>query len=380
MNYQSGRLGVNMKILITGAKGFLGKNLVAELKATTDHELYEYDIDTPIEKLEEWTKKCEFVFHFAGVNRPQSDEKFMQGNFGFTSTLLDLLKKNENKSPIVFSSSIQASFDNPYGQSKKAGEDLIFSYGKENSVPVYVYRFANLFGKWSRPNYNSVVATFCHKVARNEEISVNNPNANIELCYINDVLDELKLTLKGQGHLEEPFNYVPVTHKTTVGEIAELVKSFKLSRENLSVPNQKSPLSKKLYATYLSYLPEDEFAYDLKMNIDNRGYFTEFLKTPERGQVSINYAKPGITKGQHWHHSKNEKFLVVAGEGMIRFRKYGENKVIEYPVSGEKLEVVDIPTGYTHSIVNTGDTDMITVMWANETYDPENPDTYYEEV
>ena len=369
-----------MKILITGAKGFLGKNLVAELKATTDHELYEYDIDTPIEKLEEWTKKCEFVFHFAGVNRPQSDEKFMQGNFGFTSTLLDLLKKNENKSPIVFSSSIQASFDNPYGQSKKAGEDLIFSYGKENSVPVYVYRFANLFGKWSRPNYNSVVATFCHKVARNEEISVNNPNANIELCYINDVLDELKLTLKGQGHLEEPFNYVPVTHKTTVGEIAELVKSFKLSRENLSVPNQKSPLSKKLYATYLSYLPEDEFAYDLKMNIDNRGYFTEFLKTPERGQVSINYAKPGITKGQHWHHSKNEKFLVVAGEGMIRFRKYGENKVIEYPVSGEKLEVVDIPTGYTHSIVNTGDTDMITVMWANETYDPENPDTYYEEV
>ncbi|MGF3112266.1 capsular polysaccharide biosynthesis protein CapF [Facklamia sp. P9177] len=369
-----------MKILVTGAKGFLGKNLVAELNTTTAHELFEYDLDTPSENLEQWTKECDFVFHLAGVNRPENEAEFMEGNFGFTSTLLEQLKKNNNKSPIVLASSTQASLDNPYGKSKKAGEDLIFNYGKENKVPVYVYRFTNLFGKWSRPNYNSVVATFCHKIARDEEISVNNPNAKLELCYIDDVIQELKSALNGNPHFKESFAHVPVTHQTTVGEIASLIQAFKNSRKDLSIPDQRDPLSKKLYATYLSYLPEDDFSYDLKMNIDDRGYFTEFIKSPERGQVSINYAKPGITKGQHWHHSKNEKFLVVSGQGMIRFRKYGEDEIIEYPVSGEKLEVVDIPTGYTHSIVNTGNSDMITVMWANEVYDPENPDTYYEEV
>jgi len=369
-----------MKILVTGSKGFVGRNLVADLKVNQIGEIFEFDRETSLENLEKWAKEVDFVYHLAGVNRPENEEEFMTGNFGLTSDLLGLLKKYNNKAPIVISSSIQATLDNPYGKSKKAGEDLMFQYSKETGTKVYVYRFANLFGKWSRPNYNTVVATFCHRVSRNEEIQVNNPEAPIELTYIDDVITELKLALKDEAHFDGEFNVVPVTYTTTVGHIADLIKRFKSSRENLYVPNQEDGLSKKLYATYLSFLPENEFSYKLDMKSDDRGSFTEFLKSPERGQVSINVAHPGITKGQHWHHSKNEKFLVVQGTGMIRFRKYGEDKVIEYPVTGGVLEVVDIPTGYTHSIVNTGDVDMVTVMWANEVFEPENPDTYYEEV
>ena len=369
-----------MKILVTGAKGFVGRNLVADLKVNKIGEVFEYDRDSSQEDLERWTAEVDFIYHLAGVNRPENEEEFMEGNFGFTSELLELLKKHNNKAPIMISSSIQAALDNPYGNSKKAGEDLMFQYAEETGAKVYVYRFANLFGKWSRPNYNTVVATFCHRVARNEEIQVNNSEALIELTYIDDVISELKLALEDKAHKDGQFNYVPLAYPTTVGHVADLIKSFKVSREDLYVPNQEDGLSKKLYATYLSFLPEDHFSYELDMKSDDRGSFTEFLKSPERGQVSINVAHPGITKGQHWHHSKNEKFLVVQGSGMIRFRKYGEEEVIEYPVSGKKLEVVDIPTGYTHSIVNTGEEDMVTVMWANEVFEPKNPDTYYEEV
>ena len=369
-----------MKVLVTGAKGFVGRNLVADLSRQEDIELFEFDLDTPKDKLVQWTKEADFVFHLAGVNRPEKTEDFMEGNFGFTSELLDLLIKHENKAPIMLSSSIQALRDNPYGESKKAGEDLLFKYSKENNVPVYVYRFSNLFGKWSKPNYNTVVATFCHNIARDIEIQINDPKAEIELCYIDDVINELKLALKGEGHHENNYYYVPTLHKVSIGELADLIKSFKESRNNLLVPDMQDSFSKKLYATYLSFLPEDDFSYNLKMSVDQRGSFTEFLKSDERGQVSINVAKPGIVKGQHWHHTKNEKFLVVSGEGVIRFRKVGEDKVIEYPVSGEKLEVVDIPTGYTHNIENTGTTDMVTVMWANESFDPSKPDTIFLEV
>lgn len=369
-----------MKILVTGANGFVGRNLVTDLKVNKIGEVFEYDRDSSQDDLERWTAEVDFIYHLAGVNRPENESEFMEGNFGFTSELLELLKKHNNKAPIMISSSIQAALDNPYGNSKKAGEDLMFQYSEETGAKVYVYRFANLFGKWSRPNYNTVVATFCHRVARNKEIQVNNPEAPIELTYIDDVISELKLALEDKAHKDGQFNYVPLTYPTTVGHVADLIKSFKVSRENLYVPNQEDGLSKKLYATYLSFLPENRFSYELDMKSDDRGSFTEFLKSPERGQVSINVAHPGITKGQHWHHSKNEKFLVVQGSGMIRFRKFGEEEVIEYPVSGKKLEVVDIPTGYTHSIVNTGDEDMVTLMWANEVFEPKNPDTYYEEV
>ncbi|MBS4462472.1 MULTISPECIES: capsular polysaccharide biosynthesis protein CapF [unclassified Facklamia] len=369
-----------MKVLVTGAKGFVGRNLVADLSRNEEIQIFEFDLDTPREKLELWAKEADFVFHLAGVNRPENTEDFMEGNFGFTSELLALLIKHKNQAPVMLSSSIQALRDNLYGKSKKAGEDLLFQYSKEYNVPVYIYRFSNLFGKWSKPNYNTVVATFCHNIARDIEIQVNDPKAEIELCYIDDVIAELKLLIEGKGHKDDNFYYVPTVHKILIGELAELIQSFKESRKNLLIPDMKDEFSKKLYATYLSFLPENDFSYELKMNVDHRGSFTEFLKSDERGQVSINVAKPGIIKGQHWHHTKNEKFLVVSGEGVIRFRKVGEDKVIEYPVSGEKLEVVDIPTGYTHNIENTGKTDMVTVMWANEVFDPNNPDTFYEEV
>jgi UDP-2-acetamido-2,6-beta-L-arabino-hexul-4-ose reductase len=369
-----------MKILVTGARGFVGKNLIEELKNKGYKDIFEYDLDTDHRLLKQYAKECEFVYHLAGVNRPKEEKEFMEGNFGFTSELLGLLKKNNNKSPILITSSIQAEKDNPYGKSKKAGEDLLFTYGKETDVNVLVYRLPNLFGKWCRPNYNSVVATFCYNVARGFEIQANDPNVELSLCYIDDVVNEFIQAMEGSPSKRDKFCEVSVVYKEKLGNIAQLIKSFKESRSNLSIPDMKDPFTKKLYSTYLSYLPEDNFSYEIKMNCDRRGSFTEFLRTPERGQVSINISKPGIVKGNHWHHTKNEKFLVVSGKGVIRFRKVGSKDVIEYYVSGDKLEVIDIPTGYTHNIENLGDTDMVTIMWANECFDPEKPDTHYLEV
>ena len=381
-----------MKILVTGAKGFVGKNLVAELEnikygkdktylLTQDIEIYEYDIDTDKSMLSEFCKDCDFVFNLAGVNRPETESEFMSGNFGFASDLLDELKKSNNTCPVMLSSSTQAALDNPYGKSKKAGEDLFFDYSKETGARVLVYRFPNVFGKWCRPNYNSAVATFCNNIANDLPIQVNDRSHKMTLVYIDDVVNELINALCGSQTKDGDYCKVPVEHNTTLGEIVDLIYSFKQSREDKSVPDMtEGSFSKKLYSTYLSYLPTDKFSYPLKMNIDNRGSFTEILRTADRGQVSVNISKPGITKGQHWHHTKNEKFLVVSGKGVIRFRKIGEEKVYEYFVSGDKLEVVDIPTGYTHNIENLGDTDMVTVMWCNECFNPDKPDTFFEEV
>lgn len=369
-----------MKILVTGANGFVGKNLIAELKNRGYADIYECDIDTTDSELEVYTKNCEFVFHLAGVNRPENQEDFMKGNFGFTTVLLKKLREHNNKSKIVVSSSIQAILDNPYGLSKKAGEDAVFDYGKKENVEVLVYRFPNLFGKWCRPNYNSVVATFCNNIATDKEITVNDPNIELNLAYIDDVVDELINALEGKANKKDEYCYVERVYKVKLGIIADLIKSFKNSKKDLMIPNMKDKFSKVLYSTYLSYIPEDEFKYELKMNIDNRGSFTEMFKSEERGQVSINVTKPRITKGNHWHNTKNEKFVVISGKASIRFRKIGSDKIIEYIVSGEKFEIVDIPVGYTHSIENTGDTDLITVMWANEVFNPDKPDTYFMEV
>ena len=369
-----------MKILITGAKGFIGKNLIAELRNRKHTDIFEYDIDTDPLLLDTYCKEADFVFHLAGVNRPKEQSEFMEGNFGFTSTLLDLLRKHKNTCPIMLSSSIQAELDNPYGISKKAGEELLFKYGKETKAKVLAYRFPNVFGKWCRPNYNSAAATFCHNIAHDLPITVNDPSAVMKLVYIDDLVNELINALEGKENRKGQYCEVPVVHTIVLGEIADLIYSFKRSREVLSIPDMSDALTKKLYSTYLSYLPEDKFSYDLKMNVDRRGSFTEFIKTPDRGQVSVNISKPGITKGNHWHHTKNEKFLVVSGKGVIRFRKINSHEIIEYFVSGDKMEVIDIPPGYTHNIKNLGDTDMVTIMWANELFDPEKPDTYYLEV
>lgn len=369
-----------MKILVTGAKGFVGKNLIAELKNRNYNEIYECDIDTTEEQLNTYTKDCEFVYHLAGVNRPKDEAEFMKGNFGFTSTLLNKLKENNNKSPILITSSIQAELDNPYGKSKKAGEDLMFEYEKETGAKAIVYRLPNVFGKWCRPNYNSVIATFCNNIANDLAITINDRNIVLNLVYIDDVVEEFISALNGNENKEGNFCKIRTAHTKTLGEVADLIYSFKNSRQDLSIADMNDEFAKKLYSTYLSYLPEDKFIYDLNMNVDNRGSFTEFLRTNGQGQVSVNIAKPGIVKGNHWHHTKNEKFLVVSGKGKISFRKYGTDKVIDYYVSGEKLQVVDIPVGYTHSIENIGDTDMVTVMWANEPFNPEVPDTYFMEV
>ncbi|WP_312654562.1 capsular polysaccharide biosynthesis protein CapF [Proteiniclasticum sp.] len=369
-----------MKILVTGSNGFIGKNLIAELKNRNYNEIYEFDKDTDIMLLDTFCQDTDFIFHLAGVNRPEDPSEYMEGNFGFTSVLLETLLKHNNRCPIMVSSSIQAELDNPYGESKKAGENLLFKYSEDTGSKVLVYRFPNVFGKWCRPNYNSAVATFCHNIARDQPIQVNDPCVKMSLVYIDDVVEELISALDGNESKNGQFCEVKTVHNVTLGGIVDLLNSFKNSREDRTIPDMSESFTKKLYSTYLSYLPTDRFSYDLKMNTDHRGSFTEFIKTPERGQVSINVSKPGITKGNHWHHTKNEKFLVVSGLGVIRFRKIDSHEIIEYVVSGEKLEVVDIPTGYTHNIENLGNTDMVTVMWANEQFDPNKPDTYFLEV
>lgn len=369
-----------MKILVTGARGFLGKNLIATLSRMQGIDIMQYDINSDPSLLNVYTKDCNFVFHLAGVNRPQNVEEFMKGNFEFTSQVLDMLKNNNNTCPVLITSSIQAILENPYGLSKKAGEDLILLYGKETGAKVLIYRLPNVFGKWCKPNYNSAIATFCHNISRNLPITVSDPDLEMNLVYIDDVIEELIRAMNGKETIHGDLCIVPVTYSIRLGEIVSLIYSLKNSREEFSIPNMSDDFIKKLYATYLSYLPDDGFSYPLKMNVDNRGSFTEIIRTEDRGQVSVNITKSGITKGNHWHHSKTEKFLVACGIGIIRFRKIGDDKIIEYCVNGNKLEVVDIPSGYTHNIENIGDSDMITIMWASEPFIADKPDTYFEEV
>ena len=370
-----------MKILITGAGGFMGKNLIQRLKYTTDHIVYPYDIDSDPADLERYAAEADAVFHLAGVNRPEKTDEYMEGNYGFTGVLLDKLVKAENtRAKIIVSSSIQAALDNPYGTSKKAGEDLVFGHSKANGNPVVIYRFPNVFGKWSRPNYNSAVATFCNNIARGLPIKVNDPNTMLNLVYIDDVVDELLLCLEDREHVKDGFGYVPTVHEVRLGDIPEMLYRFVDMRKSLEIPELSDGFEKKLYSTYLSFLAEDDFSYMLTPHKDDRGSFTEFIKTADRGQVSVNVSRPGITKGNHWHDTKNEKFLVVKGRGIIRFRRIGDDTVTEYHVSGDNPTVVDIPCGYTHNITNIGDDEMITIMWANEMFDPERSDTYYEEV
>lgn len=364
-----------MKILVTGSSGFIGKNLCETLKIKKIDFIC-FDRDTK-NTLEDCVNECDFVIHLAGVNRPLNNEEFYNGNTNLTYRLIELLKNKNCKTPIILSSSIQAEKDNDYGKSKKMAEDLVFNYAKDTGANVFVFRLENAFGKWCRPNYNSVIATFCHNIANNLEIKINDPDAEISFVYIDDIVNGFINCFESEG--SSNILYIRPAYKKTIGEVAGLLYSFKESRKNLLIP-EMSGFSKKLYSTYLSYLDVNDFGYPLEMKCDFRGSFTEFLKTNDRGQVSVNISKPNIIKGNHWHHSKNEKFLVVKGEGIIRFRKIGESEIIEYKVNGNKLEVIDIPVGYTHNIENIGSEDMITIMWANELFDVDNPDTYYEEV
>lgn len=399
-----------MKILVTGAKGFVGKNLVAQLKNIKDGKarcygdlivdvIYEYDVDNTIEELDCFCRDCDFVFNLAGVNRPQNQEEFMQGNFGFASTLLNTLKKYGNKCPVMISSSIQATLagrfgTSEYGKSKKAGEELMFQYSEEAGAKVLVYRFPNLFGKWCRPNYNSAVATFCNNIANDLPIQVNDRSTELELLYIDDLVEEMIAALKGEEHRCEfegvetilttdgRYCAAPITHKVTLGEIVDLLESFKEQPHTLVVPEiPYNSFAKKLYSTYLSYLPKEKVSFPLKMNVDDRGSFTELIKTLNCGQVSINISKPGITKGQHWHNTKWEFFIVVSGHGLIQERKIDSDEVIEFEVSGDKIEAIHMLPGYTHNIINLSETEnLVTVMWANEAFDPNRPDTYFEVV
>ena len=410
----------SMKILVTGAKGFVGRNLCAQLnnikegKAkcygdVTVSEVFEYDMDSTPEELDHYCRECDFVFNLAGVNRPENQEDFMRGNFGFASVLLDTLKKYGNKCPVMISSSIQATLagrfgTSEYGRSKKAGEELMFEYGSETGAKVLVYRFPNLFGKWCRPNYNSAVATFCHNIANDLPIQVNDRSVEMELLYIDDLVDEMIAALQGNEHrceydgidvipstvissegsesrnLQGRYCYCPITHKITLGEIVDLIYSFADQPKTLMIPEiPENSFAKKLYSTYLSYLPKEKVSFPLKMNVDQRGSFTELLKTGACGQFSVNISKPGITKGQHWHHTKWEFFIVVSGRGLIQLRRVDSDEVLEFEVSGEKIEAVQMLPGYTHELVNLSDReDLITVIWANEPFDPDFPDTFYE--
>ena len=398
-----------MNILVTGAAGFVGRNLVENLKtirdgknrtrALTVGEIYEYDIDTDPKLLQEYCQKADFVFNLAGVNRPQNQEEFMQGNFGFASTLLDTLKACKNTCPVMLSSSIQATLigrygQSDYGKSKLAGEELFFAYGKETGAKVLVYRFPNLFGKWCRPNYNSAVATFCNNIANDLPIQVNDPAVQLELLYIDDLVEEMLDALEGKEHrcefdgvdtvLTEKGRYcaAPTTHKVTLGQIVELLNTFKNQPKTLLMPEiPHNSFAKKLYSTYLSYLPKEGAIFDLKMNCDDRGSFTELLKTASCGQFSVNISKPGITKGQHWHNTKWEFFIVVAGRALIQQRKVGTDEILNFEVSGEKIQAIHMLPGYTHNIVNLSETeDLVTLMWANEQFDPGRPDTFFEKV
>ena len=398
-----------INILVTGAKGFVGKNLCAALKNIRDGkdrtrpalsigEIFEYDVDTEETLLDEYCQKASFVFNLAGVNRPQNPEEFMQGNFGFASTLFEALKKHNNTCPVVISSSIQATcigrYDSDYGRSKKAGEELAFAYCKESGAKVLVYRFPNLFGKWCRPNYNSAVATFCNNIANDLPITVNDRSVLLELLYIDDLVNEMLDALEGREHRcrfegietlhcdDGEYCAAPITHKVTLGEIVDLLEGFKEQTSTLVMPEiPYNSFAKKLYSTYLSYLPKEKAAFPLKMNVDDRGSFTELLKTEKCGQFSVNISKPGITKGQHWHNTKWEFFIVVSGKGLIQQRKIGTDEVLNFEVSGEKIEAVHMLPGYTHNIINLSDTEnLVTVMWANEQFDPAHPDTFFEVV
>lgn len=369
-----------MKILITGAKGFIGKNLIAELKNRKYKYILEYSKETDPILLNDYCKEADFVFHLAGVNRAEDEREFMDGNYGFTATLLKTLKKHNNNCPVMISSSTQAKLDNPYGRSKRAGEDLLFNYSKETGAKVLVYRFPNVFGKWSRPNYNSAIATFCHNISHDLPVRVNDPGIVMNLVYIDDLVNELIKALEGRETRKGDFCEVSRVYTKRLGQIVELIYSFKKTREECSIPDMSDSFTRKLYSTYLSYLPANQFSYGLKMNEDRRGSFTEFIKTPDRGQISVNILRPGVIKGNHWHHTKNEKFLVAGGKGTIQFRKIDSDEVIEYYVCGQKMEVVDIPPGYAHNIEDTGEADMVVIIWASEQYDPEKPDTYHMEV
>lgn len=408
MKLRNGRIN-DMKILVTGSNGFVGKNLVASLKNIRDDKdktrsfkvenIYEYDVDSTIEELDIYCRDCDFVFNLAGVNRPQSDEEFMNGNFGFATTLLNTLKKHNNLCPVMISSSVQATLEgryanSEYGKSKLAGEQLMFDYAKETGLKVLVYRFPNLFGKWCRPNYNSAVATFCHNIANDLPIQINDSNVELELLYIDDLVEEMLIALTGHEHhchydgvqtvddRNGRYCYVPTTHHVTLGRIAELLYQFHEQPRTLVIPEiADNSFEKKLYSTYLSYLPKEKIKFPLKMNGDDRGSFTELLKTEKCGQFSVNISKPGIIKGQHWHHSKWEFFIVVSGHGLIQERKIGTDEVIEFEVSGDKIEAIHMLPGYTHNIINLSETDdLVTVMWANESFDPDHPDTFFMKV
>lgn len=399
-----------MKILVTGAKGFVGKNLVAQLKNIRDgkakcygdiaiEDIYEYDIDSTSEQLDCYCRDCDFVFNLAGVNRPKTQEEFMQGNFGFASELLECLKKHDNKCPVMISSSVQATLagrfgNSEYGRSKKAGEELMFQYGKETGAKVLVYRFPNLYGKWCKPNYNSAVATFCYNIANDLPIQVNDPNVDMELLYIDDLVEEMICALKGEEHhcefdgvdtvftTDGRYCAASISHHVKLGEIVELLYKFADMPKTLTIPEiPADSFAKRLFSTYLSYLPKEKAVFDLKMNCDARGSFTELVHTLKCGQVSINISKPGITKGEHWHHTKWEQFIVVSGHGLIQLRKEGTDEVIEYEVSGEKIQSVIMLPGYTHNIINLSDTqNLVTVMYCNEIFNPDRPDTYYDKV